>query len=445
MSRPTQKATEGITGDHAAEIAASIEREVREGRLGPGDRLPTVRALAAELEVSPTTTAAAYRELKGRGLLVTGGRRGTRISPAPPVPSFLGTTLPAGVVDLAAGNPDPALLPRFGPHLARMDPEPQVYVETSNLPALVEHARSRLREDGLPAGEVSIVSGALDGIERVLLAHLRPGDRVAVEDPCWTGLTTLLRAMGLVAEPVALDDRGAEPDALAAALERGARAFVATPRAQNPTGAALDAERASALRAVTDAFPELLLIEDDHAADVAGAAAQTLCTEATPHYAVVRSVSKALGPDLRLAVLTGDAETLARVEGRQLLGSRWVSHVLQELVLRLWTDRAVLRQVAQAERIYTERRRALVDALRERGLEATGRSGLNVWVPVPEETVVAQHLFRHGFAVRAGESYRIASPPALRITCAALPVESAARVADLVAEATQAAPRTHAV
>ncbi len=445
MGRPTQKPTEGIHGSHAAEIAASIEREIREGRLAPGGGLPTVRALAADLGVSPTTAAAAYRELKQRGLLVTQGRRGTRVSPAPPVPSFLGTTLPDGVADLASGNPDPALLPRFGPHLAAMDPEPQGYVETSNLPELVERARARLRADGLPHGELSIVSGALDGIERVLLAHLRPGDRVAVEDPGWTGLTPLLRAMGLVAEPVALDERGARPDELERALDRGARAFVLTPRAQNPSGAALDAERAAALRAVAERVPDLLVIEDDHAADVAGAPVHTLCDEATPRFAVVRSVSKALGPDLRLAVVTGDAETLARVEGRQLLGSRWVSHVLQELVLRLWKDRSVARQVRHAERTYTERRRALVGALRERGLPAVGLSGLNVWVPVPEETVVAQHLFRHGYAVRAGESYRIASPPALRITSAALPVEEAPRVAERVAEATHGATRAHAV
>ncbi len=82
----------------------------------------------------------------------------------------------------------------------------------------------------------------------MLQAHLRPGDRVAVENPGYAALFDLLRAHGLVLEPVAVDERGMLPDELRAALARGARAAVITPRGQNPTGAALDAERARELR-----------------------------------------------------------------------------------------------------------------------------------------------------------------------------------------------------
>lgn len=53
-----------------------------------------------------------------------------------------------------------------------------------------------------------MTSGALDGIERALTAHLRPGDRVAIEDPGWANLLDLLAALGLSAEPVRVDDDG---------------------------------------------------------------------------------------------------------------------------------------------------------------------------------------------------------------------------------------------
>ncbi len=397
--------------------------------------MPTIRALADGLGVSPTTTAAAYRELKRRGLLVTEGRRGTRISPAPPMPTGLAAPLPPDCLDLASGNPDPALLPRLGPFLQKMDPEPRLYAASVHLPELLALAGERLAADRVPHAHLSVVSGALDGIERVLLAHLRPGDRVAVEDPGFGGVYHLLRANGLPAEPVALDDRGPLPDALEAALRRGARAFILTPRAQNPTGATLDAARAKQLRAVLAGHPDVLIVEDDHAAEVAGSEAFSLCSEATPHFAVARSLSKALGPDLRLAILSGDRETIARVEGRQLLGSRWVSHVLQELAVRLWKDRRVARLVARAERAYGARREALVRALAERGLAARGRSGLNVWLPLAEETPAAQHLLAAGYAVHAGESYRLRAGPALRITTAALPESEAPVVAGLLAEA----------
>ncbi len=93
----------------------------------------------------------------------------------------------------------------------------------------------------MDAERACIVSGALDGIERVIDVHLRPGDRVAVENPGYAALFDLLRARGLALEPVAVDERGMRPEELQGALARGASAAMITPRGQNPTGAALDA------------------------------------------------------------------------------------------------------------------------------------------------------------------------------------------------------------
>ena len=146
----------------------------------------------------------------------------------------------------------------------------RLYGEPQALPELLELARAQLRADGVPGEHVCVVSGAMDAIERVLQAHLRPGDRVAVENPGYAALYDLLRAQGLVLEPVGLDDRGMRPAELRAALARGALAAVITPRGQNPTGAAMDASRARDLDAVLAEFPRTLVIEDDHLGPVAG-------------------------------------------------------------------------------------------------------------------------------------------------------------------------------
>src|SRR6185312_17501198 len=98
----------------------------------------------------------------------------------------------------------------------------RLYGERAVVEELAELAREQLRADGVGARELCVVSGALDGIERVLQAHARPGDRVAVENPGYAALYDLLRAQGLVLEPVELDDRGVLPASLARALERGA-------------------------------------------------------------------------------------------------------------------------------------------------------------------------------------------------------------------------------
>jgi DNA-binding transcriptional MocR family regulator len=427
-----------LRGRRAANLAEGLEAAIRDGALRPGALLPTVRALAKELAVSPTTVASAYRGLQRRGLLVAEGRRGTRVSLAPPLPLPASRTRGEGVRDLASGNPDPALLPRLGPFLARLAKSghaPHLYDDPAPHAPLVALARERFLAEELRCDATTIVSGALDGIERVLLARLRPGDRVAVEDPGFGGVLHLVRALGMTLLPVALDDEGPLPSALAGALARGASALVLTPRAQNPTGAALTPARAKELRRVLRARPGLLVIEDDHADLVAGAPARSVVTKETLHFAIVRSVSKGLGPDLRLAVLAGDAETIARVEGRQLLGLRWVSHVLQQLVALLAGDPATQRLLQRAASTYTDRRRALLDQLAARGVAAHGATGLNVWVPVPAEAPVLQQLLEAGFAVAPGERYRLQSPPGIRITSAALDPADASLVADAVAAA----------
>ena len=434
MNDPIHKS---ITGSSAVEIAASVERAVREGRLAPGAALPTVRGLAQRLGVSPTTVAAAYRGLRGRGLLLAAGRRGTRVAATPPLRTRPAAPVPAGVLDLASGNPDPALLPPLAPALRRIEARHHLYGEPHPLPQLLGQVAREFAADGIPAPAPLPVSGALDGLERVLEAWLRPGDRIAVEDPGFTSVLDLCAARGLAPLPVELDDEGPLPASLAAALAAGAEAFVLTPRAQNPTGAALTPAREKALRAVLRAHPGALVIEDDHAGGVAGAPARTLCDPRRERWAVLRSLSKALGPDLRLAFLCADATTLARVEGGQRIAFRWVSMLLQRTAFELLRDPA---RVRRAARVYAQRREALRRALAAEGIASRGRSGLNVWVPVPEEGVVAQRLLAQGFSVATGERFRIRSAPALRITTACLPVRDAPRVARAVAHGLRSGP-----
>lgn len=415
-------------GDRGASgIAQAVEEALRAGRLSPGATLPTVRGLAGELRVSPATVAAAYRSLAGRGLVSGHGRRGTRVSPRPPLRTPAPIPAPAGLHDLFSGNPDARLIPHLP--LRAVDARPRLYGGARVRPDLLEAGRRLLAADRVPTESLTIVGGALDGLERVLQAHLRPGDRVAVEDPGYTGVLDLVAALGLVPEAVALDDAGPLPESLEAALRRGVRAFVVTPRAQNPTGAALDARRARALGAILDGHPAVLLVEDDHSGPVAGAALHTLTHRRRPRWAVARSVSKSLGPDLRLAFLAGDATTVARVEGRQHVGSGWVSHVLQQLVAALLRDARIEQRLAEATRTYALRREAMLEALARHGIAAHGRSGLNVWVPVPEEQSAVTGLASAGWAVRAGERYRLRTPPGIRITTAALRPEEARRIA----------------
>lgn len=398
-----------------------------------------MRELAAELGVNPNTVASAYRTLRERGVIETAGRRGSRIRarPVSTARDSIRTDVPAGVRDLSKGNPDTALLPSLRDALGyaaeRADARPRMYGEEAVDPDLVQLARADFDAAGVPEGPVAVASGSLDAIERVLAVHLKPGDAVAVEDPGWGAMLDLVPALGLRAVPVAVDDEGPLPDEVERALRDGARAVVVTARAQNPTGAAVGAGRAERLREVLRAYPSVLLVEDDHGHGIVDlpvhpvVAARAHGGAGAGPWVFVRSVSKGYGPDLRVAVLTGDPETVDRVRGRQRLGPGWVSLLLQQAVVRLWETGAV--DTVAVARSYGERRDALIAALAERGIAAYGRSGLNVWIPVGDETGVVSRLLHAGWAVAPGARFRMGAAQGVRVTVSTLAVAEMAVLA----------------
>ncbi|MFI2781482.1 aminotransferase class I/II-fold pyridoxal phosphate-dependent enzyme [Streptomyces sp. ALB3] len=436
-----------ISGRRASDIAASVELGVASGDLAPCHVLPPMRELAATLGVNPNTVAAAYRTLRERGVIETAGRRGSRVRPRPASTArgSLRVEAPPGVRDLGDGNPDPALLPDLAPALAvaaqAYGREPALYGDAAVLPRFAELARAGLDADGVPAGPVAVASGSLDAIERVLVAHLRPGDAVAVEDPGWGALLDLVPALGMRVVPVALDGEGPLPEEVRRALRAGARALVVTDRAQNPTGATVTAGRADALRSVLAEYPAVLLIEDDHGHAIVDLPVHPLAG-VTERWAFVRSASKAYGPDLRVAVLTGDGLTVDRVTGRQRLGPGWVSGLLQRTVAHLWETGAV--DTTAVDRSYGARRDALVRALGERGIAAYGRTGMNVWVPVSDETGAVARLLHAGWVVAPGARFRMTSPQGIRLTVSSLSTADIEPLADAVAAAAPAArPVSH--
>ena len=164
-----------IKGATAAEIAHSIEQQAQRG-----DRdqpLPTIRELAHALRVSPVTVAAAYRLLRSRGLAIGHGRRGTRLraQSSPQPPALRSPSVAEGVVDLTTGNPDPELLPSIDAALRGLHAGTRLYGEPAELRSLIAFATAEFEADGIPSAAVTVTSGALDAVERVLREHTRTG------------------------------------------------------------------------------------------------------------------------------------------------------------------------------------------------------------------------------------------------------------------------------
>lgn len=403
--------TRAIEGRTASDIAASIRDLFDRGALAPGDPLPIARELAEQLGVNRNTVTAAYRLLAQAGITVTRGRGGTSVA-QPTALAHEGRTPDTVLRDVGNGNPDPLLLPDIHAALTTLPANPVLYGEPVIDPQVAEWATQRLAEDQPREFGLHITAGAVDAVERLLAQALGPGDAVALEDPCFLTSVHTVRQAGYRTVPVPVDEQGMTPDGLRAALEAGVRAVVITPRAHNPTGVSLTASRAAELRDMLADHPYVLVIEDDHFSLLSTADYQTIIGAGQQRWALVRSVSKFLGPDLRLAFVAADHATSARLAGRLGPGITWISHLLQRLAHQLLSDPAAIARIAQAREQYRRRNAAFVAALADRGIAAVADDGLNVWVDVEVEArSVSELLMRRGWLVRTGSEFALTSDP----------------------------------
>ncbi|WP_298209475.1 aminotransferase class I/II-fold pyridoxal phosphate-dependent enzyme [Acidovorax sp.] len=404
-------------GTTAAEIADSLQDALRSGTLQPGDVLPAVRVLAQQLAVNPNTVAAAYARLRDAGRVVTDGRRGTRVV-EPPARMAQAYAVPEGLRDLASGNVDASLLPQFRGGAAAWAAlaSPACYEAPVDLPALQAEARLWFAAQGLPCEDVGVFSGTLDAVERALRAHAHPGDRVAVEDPCWPPLVALLHSLRLKPVPLPVDSQGlCVPEA---GVLKGCAALVLTPRAHNPTGAAITPARWKALQRQLRVLPHLLVVLDDHWGPLS-AAPLAPAASLPPLWLHVVSVSKFLGPDLRVALTTGTPALVQVMGAQQALGPRWVSRMLQGLAASLWRQMREGKALAQAAGAYAARRQGLVQALAAQQIYVAPGEGLHLWLPVADEAAVVQSMASRGWAVQAGAPLRLASASAVRVSLGA--------------------------
>lgn len=397
-----------ITGTTAAEIADSVRALRERGMLRPGDTLPPVRELAGVLGVNRNTAVAAYRQLAQAGLVVSRGRGGTLIAGGEHVAQE-GVAADTVLHDIGSGNPDPRLIPDPTPALSRIVGRPVLYGEPVIDPGLEAWAREWILAD-LPRDDlrITVTSGAVDAVERLLAQALTRDDAVALEDPCFLASIHTVRLGGYRAVPVPVDDEGMTVEGLQAALDAGARAIISTPRAQNPTGVSLSPARAAALREALRPHPYVLIIEDDHFSMLSAHRYASLIGPDHRRYALLRSVSKFLGPDMCLALAATDPTTADRLAMRLNPGTTWVSHLLQRLAHAQLADPGIRSRIGEAAAHYAARNAAFTRALTERGIVTHSSDGLSLWVrlDVPAR-VAAERMMRRGWLVRTGDEFRI--------------------------------------
>ncbi len=428
-------------------IAALIARSIRAGDLGPGQRLPTVRDVAADLGVSPATVSAAWQALRSNGAIVSRGRAGTfvrdtsdrdTVAPwlSPRYRSLAGPIEAELRRDLSRGTPDPALLPALGPALRRVSSRAGtgLYQDETVLPALRERLAATWP---YAAPSITVVDGAIDGVSRTLGEVVAYGDRVVLESPGFPPFYDLVEALGAEVLPVSCDASGIVASSLQRALAARPVAVVLQPRAHNPTGASMSLVRAAALATLLRSPTGPLVVEDDHSGAISTAPLVSFGTWIPDQVVHVRSFSKSHGPDLRIAALGGPAPLVDRIVARRMLGPGWTSRMLQTILLDLLTQSRSVDEVGEARRQYALRQHALTTALAAHGMDVLVPDGINLWLPVTDERAALLRLAAAGVRVAPGSPFMAAGAPGavVRVTSGLLAPEHAPEVAAALAAA----------
>jgi GntR family transcriptional regulator/MocR family aminotransferase len=382
------------------QVEDALRSAIRDGRLAPGTRLPSSRALAADLQVTRGVVVDAYDQLAAEGYVTTLQGSGTVVNEvgAPDgdgaAAAAATAAAPALTHDFRSGLPDLSLFPRAAwaratrAALAAMPDADLGYLHPGGLPRLrasVADYLGRVRGVACRPEQVVVCNGFGHGFSLVVRALVDRGCRdVAVEVPGYEEPRAQIRWAGARAHPVAVDDEGLQVGDLAA-LPAGA--VVVTPAHQAPTGVVLSARRRTEL---IDWARERggLVIEDDYDAEYrydrqpVGALQGVIPDRVVYH----GTVSKSLAPGLRLGWLVVPPDLLDAVLAARSATDHMTASIVQATFAEFLERGDLDRHLRRTRRVYRQRRDALVEALARwlPGTRVGGVSaGLSAFVTLP--------------------------------------------------------------
>jgi DNA-binding transcriptional MocR family regulator len=454
-TRPSWIPTLAATAESLAQrLADAIAADVEAGRLAPGAQLPTQRALARQLGVTPGTVNRGYALAERAGWITAEVGRGSFVSPSrDPAVHDAGVARGAsGAIELGlnypAGDDAEAALAAALPRLARRSAGLLALTPYAGSPAHRAAGARWLRTLGLAADEadVLICAGVQHGLAAALTALAGPGDVLLTESLTGPGVKAVATMMHLRLVGVAGDRNGLLPDALAGACKAtGARVLYTMPTLHTPTTITMPDARRRAIAEVLRAH-EVIAIEDDAWGFLAGGRVTPLRNFAPDRVVYLTTFAKCLAPGLRVGYAV-PPPALQRAITSSLGALTWVAPLLGELVAQ-WIDDGTAAAIAHQRERTARARQTLAERLLGRALARTAMATFHHWVTLAEpwrvDELVAQAAVQ-GVALAATDIFvpgRAPAPHAIRVCTGTEPdvhrVEQGLRI---VARMLQSGPR----
>jgi DNA-binding transcriptional MocR family regulator len=413
---------------------------IQSGQLPAGSRLHSIRKLAATLAVSSATVVAAYDRLTARGLIASraasgffvlgrGESAGTTHALPSRRDSIDGIWLMRRMLDarpdmLQVGNgfmPEAwledtisarllARVARHGRHAYVTPGSAEGYAPLRRQLAL------KCNQAGIPAHAEQILTtfGATQAFDIILRSLLSPGDTVAVEEPCYFGLTAQLQAYGIRMIPIPRRHNGPDLEVLEdACLHFRPRLFFTQTLMQNPTGTSTEVGVAARLVQLAERH-NLLLVEDDVHGDFHAQAnpVRLAQLDRLQRVILVGSFSKTLSPNIRVGYIAAPValyETFLEHKLLSVLTSSELDEVLVHEVLAEGNYRKHLERVRQR---LARQWPGLVRGLAESGLSVVGgdQVGVFVWCRLPEgidEELLVRDAAENGIQLAPGRVFHL--------------------------------------
>jgi DNA-binding transcriptional MocR family regulator len=417
-------------------LADRIADDIANGRLTPGTRLPTHRALAHALDVDVTTVTRGYAEARRRGLLVARVGRGTFVRDIPGSRTQRVEDSDA-LTDLSQNLP-----PQLEPDLpakaltATLD-ELSKSLEASALLRYHDNAGMHMHREagaawvsqriaGADPACVVVTNGVQHAISVVLSLLASPGEVVMTEALTYPGFRSAAEHAHLQVRGLEMDHDGIRVDAFSRACRDGARLLYVTPTLNNPTTISSSPRRRAALARIARELG-VRIVEDDVYGMLPDDPPAPLATHAPELTYFLSSLTKTVAGGLRIGyVLCPNAAEADRVASGVRV-TTWMAPPLMAQIASRWIRSRTGRDLLRANRAESARRQTIAARILSPYRWHAQRCSYHGWLLLPDGWTTAEFVVqarRARVAVTPGDAFAVSGrcePPAVRLSVTACP------------------------